>query len=90
MNLASQVQILDKTACISFWVNVVGNGMNRSLLGRNLFNIVANALDCDNIVSKFKLQSTNYIQLQTNNLRKKYKPRYPSSCRLNINITVLL
>ena len=36
--------------------------------------IVANMLDCDNLVSKFKLQSSYYFHFWTNTLRKAMKP----------------
>ena len=38
------------------------------------FGIVANVLNCDIIVSKFKCQLHYYIHIQTNTLGEKYEP----------------
>ena len=40
-------------------------------------NVVANMLDCDIVVSEFKLQSCYYIHFQTNTLGKGMNPLIP-------------
>ena len=55
----------------------------------SLCSVVANALDCDIVLSKIKLQSHYYIQFWTNTLGVKYEAPYPYSHMLN-SITVVL
>ena len=57
MNTVTRVQILDKAVCILHSINTHGEGMNH----RGSSSIVANVLDCEIIVSNFKLQSHYYI-----------------------------
>ena len=53
---------------------------------------MANVLDCDTIVSKFKLQSHYYVHLQTKSLGEKYDPLLmnPLSYRLSTTTIDLL
>ena len=51
-------------------------------------SIVNNMLDCDIVVSKFKLQLCQYIHFQTNTLGKGMNLSYPSSYELNSATTV--
>ena len=57
---------------------------------RSPHSLMANVLDCDIIVSKFKLQLSYYIHFQTNALWERYEPFYSPSCELNITTIVLL
>ena len=42
------------------------------------FGVVANELDCDIVLNKFKFQLHNYIHFLTNNLLERSKPPYSS------------
>ena len=53
--------------------------------GKVFGGVVANVLNCDIIVNKFKLQSCYYIHFQTNTLRKGMNPLIPL---LDCNIIV--
>ena len=63
-------------------------GQDQSYM-RSPRSVAANMLNCNTVVSKFKLQSHNYIHFWTNALGK-YELPYPSSHGLNSITTVLL
>ena len=71
---------------------IVVNRLNRlsSIFRGSPHVVMANMLDYDIIVSKFKHQSCFYVHFWTNTLRKSMKPFISLSYRLKGTIRVLL
>ena len=48
-------------------------------MGESPCSVVANVLDCDIVVSEFKLQSRYYVHFRTYTFREGKKPHNPSN-----------
>ena len=78
MELATRVQILDDTVCISLYANVLEKGMNPSVLlsfpRECPHGVMVKAMDCEIIVSEFELQLRYYVHFRANTFGKGMNP----------------
>ena len=51
----------------------------KPIFGKCPCGMVGKVLDCNNEVSKLKLQPCNHVHFQTNTLGEKYEPPYPQA-----------
>ena len=70
--------------------DLLPTNLEYNLWKRSYRCLVANVLDCDIVLSEFKLQACNYVHLRTNTIGKKYEPPFLSGNMLNSTTSVLL